>query len=383
MISQFELEETIEPGLRYTEETTRLVRNLPMRDCFLWRAGVAEPISGINVLAFRQRFGALSIAAEGIGGVETIPAFRRQGYVSKLMLKALEHMAKRVPVAFLSHAIDDLYEKFGFVSCLAQARLSVQVRNIEQLANYNLEASSAQMRSFSQADLPAMVALYNQVHAKRPWTHERHAAWDGLLATQTWHPGSEVIIHERDQRVAGYAILDEPQYGQHVTTLAIDELSACDIGAAQALLIELARRCWQMRISEFLVREPLDSLIGKAAQRFGCEYHQTFPRSGGMMGAILDRQQLLLALEPELRRRLPHSDLHLVHAAAFDALCRGEIIPDNRDLLRLLIGYWSISDVDPYNTSILAEYQHITEAWFPGGGSQLLPIPYAHKLDRY
>jgi hypothetical protein len=201
--------------------------------------------------------------------------------------------------------------------------------------------------------------------------------------TQTWQPGSEAIILERDERLAGYAILRELQYGHTVSSFAVDELTASDAEAAQALLAEVASRCWHMRYSEFWVHEPLDSVVGQAAQRLGCAYHQTFPRSGGMMGAILDRPQLLRLLEPELRRRLPSDDLLTAHTTAFDALCRGELISDTRDLLRLLVGYWSTTDARAFGKVIPAQYERVVDAWFPGNRAQVLPLAYAHRLDRY
>jgi hypothetical protein len=383
MTTRREVEEELELGLKYTEETGRAEGSLPVRDCCLWQAGVEAPISGLNVVSFRQRFGAVSIPAEGIGGVETVPSFRRRGYVTKVLRKAIEGIAKRTPIAFVSDAIEDLYEKFGFVNCLAEAYLSIHVRTLDRMAGRNMVSSAWKVRGFSHADLPAMIALYNQVHAHRPWTHERHAGWNGLHAPQTWQPGSEAIILERDERLAGYAILKEPQYGHVGSSFIVDELTASDAEAAEALLAEVAARCWRLRFSVFWVREPLDSPVGRAARRLGCEYHQTFPPSGGMMGAILDRQRLLSLLEPELQRRLPSDDLRAVHTRAFDALCQGEIVPDTRALLRLLVGHWSSTDARIYGTLVPAQYERVVDAWFPGGGAQLLPLPYAHTLDRY
>jgi ribosomal protein S18 acetylase RimI-like enzyme len=383
MTTLFEVEEDLGSGLKYTEETSRTELSRVVRDCCLWQDGVDEPISGLNVLSFRQRFGAVSVSAEGIGGVETVPAFRRRGHIRTLMTKAVEGMAKRVPIAFVSDAIEDLYEKFGFVNCLAEAYLSVPIRNVERMAGRSPAASAQGVRSFSHADLPAMIALYNQVHAHRSWTHERHAGWNQLLVTQTWRSGSKVVILDRAGCLAGYAILKEPQHGHVTSSFIVDELTASDIDAAQALLVEMAARCWNQRLSEYWVREPLDSVVGQAAQRLGCEYHQSFPSSGGMMGAILDRQQLLSLLEPELRRRLHGDDLDNIHTTAFDALCRGEVIPDNHDLLRLLVGYWSATDASTHGTAIPAQYARIVDAWFPGAGTRILLVPYAHTLDRY
>lgn len=382
MTKQIELEADLGSGLTYIEETSRAEHSYPARDCWLRQAGVAEPISGLNILAFRQRFGTVSVPAEGIGGVETVPAFRRQGHIRTLLTKTVEGMAKRVPVAFVSDAIEGLYEKFGFVTCLVEAHLSVPVRHVERLAGSSLEGSP-RVRGLTPTDLPAMVELYNQVHARRTWTHERHAAWNHLYVTETWKPGSDALIFERDRRVAGYAVLRELQYGHVRSQFTVDELAARDIEAAQALLAEVAARCWILRLSEFWVREPLDSAVGWAAQRIGCEYHQTFPSTGGMMGAILDRQQLLALLEPELLRRLPSAELQIEHTAAFDVLRRGELIADNRDLLRLLIGYWSAADARVFGVAIPEHYERIADAWFPGTGTHILPLPYAHTLDRY
>src|SRR5262245_36418365 len=213
MTTQFAVEEDLGSGLKYTEEISRTELSRVVRDCCLWQDGVAEPISGLNVISFRQRFGAVSVSAEGIGGVETVPAFRRRGHVRTLMTKAVEGIAKRVPIAFVSDAIEDLYEKFAFVNCLAEAYLSVPIRSVEHMIGRSAAASAWHVRNFSHADLPAMVALYNQVHALRPWTHERHASWNQLLVTQTWRPGSQVVILDRAGCLAGYAILKEPQYG--------------------------------------------------------------------------------------------------------------------------------------------------------------------------
>jgi hypothetical protein len=383
MTTHYEREEIVAPGLKYTEENRPTEPGLPVRDCSLWQAGVDRSISSLNLLAFRQRFGAVSIPAEGIGGVETLPAFRRQGHIRTLLLKVMASSATRVPIMFVSDAIEDLYEKFGCVTCLAEGYWSIRLRDLDRMVNRTLVASPGRVRSFSQADLLGMVALYNQVHAQRPWTHERHAAWNHLNEPQIWQPASEVLILERDQQVVGYAILKEPQFGHVKESLVVDELAATDVAAAHALLAEVGARCLDMRLSEFWVREPLDSAVGRAAQRIGGTYHQTFPRTGGMMGAILDRQRLLLLLEPELQRRLPSADLLAAHTTAFDALYRGDIIPDSRDLLRLLVGYWSTTDARAYHVDLPTQHESVLDAWFPGGGTQVLPLPYAHTLDRY
>jgi hypothetical protein len=378
-----EVEENLPSGFKYIEETGRIVRSLPMRDCYLWQTGIDEPISGLNVMSFRQRFGAVAIPAEGIGGVETLPAFRRRGHMRTLLTRAIAGITKRVAVAFISDGIPDTYENFGFVNCLAEGNFSLKVREVERLANRNPSLSVGRVRNFSESDLPEMIDLYNLVHIHRSWTHERQEGWKRLLPTQTWQPGSTVIILEQGEKLAGYAIFTEQLYGHPTDTFDVDEMAAKDIAAGQDLLVAIAARCWELRFNEFRVREPLDSEVGKAAQRLGCTYHQTYTPGGGMMGSILDRGRLLTLLEPEFLRRSDHSDLHPFHADAFHALCCGEVLPDNPVLLQLLVGHWSMVEARASGVVIPERYERILEIWFPAHGTLMLPQPYSHSLDRY
>ena len=117
MNKKFEFEETLASGLKYTEETGRTARSLPIRECSLWQAGVDEPISDLTILSFRQRFGAVAIPAEGIAGVETQPAFRRQGHVRALLTR--EHVNVDVNIdleSHDSHVLTELGELF-FEAC--------------------------------------------------------------------------------------------------------------------------------------------------------------------------------------------------------------------------------------------------------------------------
>ena len=383
MTPEHVLEEEIEAGLKYTEEAVRIERTHPVRYCYLWRSGVDAPVSDLEVHAFHQRFGAVALPAEGIGGVETLPQFRRQGLLRKLLTRVMADAAKRVAVLFVSDGIEEIYEQFGFVNCLAEAALAVPVRNVERMVKRRTWPATQRVRDFAQTDLPAIINLYNEMHAHRPWTHERAPDWNRLVATQIWRSGSEVLILEREGRVVGYAIWQGQQFGHPSTSFVVDELTASDAEAACALLGEMAERCWQRRLSEFRVWEPLDSVVGWEAQKLGCDYAQTFLPSGGMLGAILDRQRLLSALEPELRRRLPSHDLNAMHATAFAALLRGELVPDNQVLLRLLLGNWSMNAAIACGTVIPVPIEPVCEAWFPGGGTRRLLRPYAHKLDRY
>jgi predicted GNAT family N-acyltransferase len=378
-----ETEAMTEPDIRYTEVVGEELRTLPVRRCRL-RTDGDEPVAELELLSFRQRVGATAVAMEGIGGVETQPDQRRRGHVSRLLRQALAGAAQRVHVAVISDAIEELYEKFGFVTAAPQGQLVVAVRNVERPTGADLATAEPGVRSATPADLSAMIRLYNTAHAERPWTHERHAGWNRLTPQTTWRPGSETLVLEANDGVMGYAVVEGRAFGSNYRVLAVDELVAQDADGAGRLLTAVAQRAWRLRLSEFTVREPADSVVGRVARHMGCTYQQTYPPSGGTMAAILNRPGLLREVEPELRRRAGGLRHNADHDVAFAALLRGDLILDNRPLIRLLLGYWSAEDALADDVPVSAPpYWDLCEAWFPGGGTPTLPMPYVHHLDRY
>ncbi|MFF7051806.1 GNAT family N-acetyltransferase [Streptomyces griseorubiginosus] len=371
-----------EEGVGYTEVADQEVRSLRVRYCRLHTAG-GEPVAELEALSFHLRFGAVAVPAEGVGGVETQPAFRRQGHMSRLMRQALVGMAQRVDVVFVSDGIEGVYESFGFVTAVTEGHLVVPVRNVEQAAGGDLDTPVPGIRSGSPADLPAMICLYNTAHAQRPWTHERHSGWNRLIPRTTWQPGSQTLILQAEDAVVGYAVLEGRAFGDPLGSVTVDELVAENAAAARLLLMAIARLCWKLRLSTFTVREPADSLPGRVARNMGCTYEQRFPPSGGMMAAILNRSSLVRNVEPELRRRAALQRLDKISATAFDALRHGDLVPDDTTLIRLLLGYWSADEAYAHGVPIPERYRDLCAAWFPGGGTQSLPTPYAHRLDRY
>ena len=61
MATDYQVDEELEPGLRYTEEFSRTVRSFEMGDFLLWEQGTNVYIGGLNVVMFRQRIGAVAV----------------------------------------------------------------------------------------------------------------------------------------------------------------------------------------------------------------------------------------------------------------------------------------------------------------------------------
>ncbi|WP_412077292.1 GNAT family N-acetyltransferase [Streptomyces xanthophaeus] len=364
----------MERSLAYEEEFVGGVRNCRMR-----RDGDPEPVCSLEVVSFRQRFGAVAVAAEGIGGVETRPDCRRGGLMRELLGAAVAGMRERVAVGFVSDAIEGAYEQRGFVTALGEGELVVPVRAVERAG----VRGCGRVRQGTDADLPAVVRIFNAAHAERPWSRVREAGWDRRVPQGMWRPGSELLVLEGGgggDGVSGYALLKGRAFGDSVRTVVVHEMAAEDAAAARGLLAEVAARCWELRVAEFTVREPADSLVGRIARAWGCGYRQRFPVGGGMMARILRREALVRELEPELRRRARG---HPRGARALGELAGGVLVPDDGVLVRLLLGHWSVADAVVQGLVVPQGYGELYGRWFPGGGGPGLALPHAHVLDRY
>jgi GNAT superfamily N-acetyltransferase/ribosomal protein S18 acetylase RimI-like enzyme len=373
----FDVDERLDSGLRYTEQMMCSDDGVPRRRCRLWLDGVEDDVSEARLLSFNIRFGQVDLPAEGYAGVQTRPEHRRKGYIRQVMTASLGRARQRVDVAFL-FGIEGLYGKFGFASCLASGHIEVPVRGMDQMDS----PPGMKLRPLKAADVPQIVELYNRRHARRPWTWRREpGSWNRLDKGDGWRAGAESVVLEVGKQLGGYMVYRGVNYGgaRHVEVL---ELTGADAAACQALLIDAARRCWDQRLSSFQLHEPPDSLAGMVARRVGCEVKSTFKADGGGMGAILNRPSLIERVRPELERR---AAAHGVGSSdeAFELLGSGQLCADEGMLLRLLMGFWSWADAGAAGYSPPPEHEGVFRSWFCGGGTTILPQPFAHRLDHY
>ena len=371
------LDEPIAKGLRYTEEVKEHEGWSPQRRCCLWKDGEPRPVSDLELLSIRFRFGATALAVEGVGGVQTQLHHQRKGYMRILMSRALDSARTRVCAAFL-FGTPDLYPRWGFATCAPKSRVKLQIADFSDLT------AIATVRCASIEDLPSIlpsiVQVYNRAHRSRPWTLEREPTWNHLSKAKVWEPGSEVYVHEDHGSVAAYAFVrgHSPRDGHR--NMVVDELGAVDPEAAAVMLRSLASICWVAKREQFTVLEPIDSPAGVAARRLRCEVTTQYFVDSDCMGVILDRGTLVAGLETELQRRASRAGVDARRSANAIALLRsGHLVPDDGELLRLMVGYEAAGD----GTGESAERETLLGAWFPGGGSPALPIPYAHRLDYY
>ena len=372
------LEETWEDGLRYTEEWGEPKRSLPRRRCALWSGDHAAPVSKLTLLTLDLRFGAVALPVEGYEAVSTPPEHRRRGYMARLLRRSFASARQRVSVVCL-FGIDDFYPRFGFATCVADCELRVHLDNAHRLA----PVVDGAVRAGGPAALPAMRALYNQVHATRPWTIARGPSWDRVPQVGEWEPGSEVHLAERGGTLQGYLVLRAYLFGWRPQRFALREIVARDSASAGVLLAYALQRAHQLNYDRIVVHDPPDAPVARVAQTVGCEVVHRYSAAGGGMARILDRGRFVDGIAPELARRARAAGVTESTAApVLAALRTGALVPDDCDLLRLVVGYRRFDEVADQRRGGDAPARAVAAAWFPGGGG-VLPVPFAHHLDHY
>ena len=183
------VDEAWDDGPRYTEERAAPKRSFPVRRCALW-AGEQEVLaSTLELLSLTLRFGAVALPVEGYAGVSTAPDQRRRGYMKRLFPRSMRSATERVSVA-CRYGIADFYPRFGFVACLHETEYRVRLSAARRLE----PVAEGALRTGSLADLPAMRALFNQVHGERPWSVARAAHWDAIPRSREWRPGADISV---------------------------------------------------------------------------------------------------------------------------------------------------------------------------------------------
>ncbi|MDE0445613.1 MAG: GNAT family N-acetyltransferase [Spirochaetaceae bacterium] len=373
------VDEAWDDGLRYTEEWVAPKRSFPSRRCALWAGDGDEPASTLVLLGMQVRFGALAVPVEGYAAVNTAPEQRRRGYMERLFRRSLRSAGARVSVVCL-YGIADFYPRYGFVTCQRGAEWRVSLYDTRRLP----AVTEGTLRTGTLSDLPAMRALYNDVHGRRPWTVARADDWDRLPRARPWRPGAEICLAARGDALTGYAVIREEAFGWRRDHLQLDEVVARDLDTARLLLAEAARRARQLDYERIVFHEPSDSAVAHAARAIGCEVVYRHYAAGGGMAALLDRARFLDELRPELARRAAAARVsEAAQLPALAALRGGVLLPGDGDLLQLAFGYERFDQVPEERRGSDPGLWEVAQAWFPGGGTRVLEEPFAHLLDDY
>ena len=257
-------------------------------------------VSRLWIVDRSMRIGHKTVRVGGIAGVGTDPAHRNKGLASQVLNQAIELMGEKgYDLSFL-FGIQDFYPRFGFATCMAERRFSMDTRAAERVqkgpAMRPLGKGAAAKRALEQ-----IRRMHNRLNRARTGAVVRGASWDGFPMAAGFGVEPKVFVWENAKgKVGAYAVLDD----------RTDRCRAAEVGAesaeGQAAAIRLlARRAVALRRERIQVCMPADSEFALYCRSLGAADETRYERNAGPMARIINLKSTLAKLEPVWRERWP------------------------------------------------------------------------------
>jgi len=256
-----------------------------------------QMVSWLWVIDYQMHIGSTQVRMAGIGGVETAREHRGKGYMRTLIEDTIRYMTSEGYDVSMLFGIPNFYTKFGYAVCLPTHKQVVQTRDAEEAQ----ASTRIRPRPLENADIEAVIALYNANNAQRTCTLVRYPEYFTRFPKGTWwdHPAEAIVFSDRRGRLLAYAALD--QADQVVNVI---EVEAVDDGVFPSILYALAERAIERRCGEINLYHPPDHPFAEFVQRFGCTWTTECPKHGGGMMRTIAVSTLFDKIKPELSRRL-------------------------------------------------------------------------------
>ncbi|HHV54676.1 MAG TPA: GNAT family N-acetyltransferase [Firmicutes bacterium] len=264
----------------------------------------------------------------GIGGVQTVPQLRRQGYARQMLSSAVQYMRENDYDVSVLFGIHNFYHRFGFVTSLIESRITVPTRLAENAAGSRINATaSAEVNTTTGAgadatallsirpydperDLDAVLRLYVAKNAHRVGPLLRSPdRWWGFRLGSTWGRQTDVFVAVREkpnekengkgEELVGYFLLDRAD--EEVT---VPEVEAVDAATLEAILAHLARLAVERRVDHLTFHIHPDADMARLLRFYGSEVTVTYSFDRGPMARIINLESTLRKLLPVLNRRL-------------------------------------------------------------------------------
>ena len=353
-----------------------------------------EPIARAIIADRQMRIGCASVRMGGIGGVWTEPERRKQGHMRAVMDRAVEFMRDEGFDVSLLFGITDFYPRWGYATMIPDQRLTIATENALRAASSQRRASpQLRVRAYQRCEMPKLDTIYNSLNALRTCTivrpdfpYARHTrpsspleppampADSFRMGTRFFTTVNIPVVEDEEGQIIGYAVYDKEHVDQNTgeRTPIEDEVAVAEVGTTQsaqgagydAILAHLARLAARREVNQIRAFVPVDHPFALHCRSYGAEQQISTRPDGGAMMRIINLQQLLEKLEPEMTRRVVGkglsgkltiiTDLGSVAVRVSSRSARLTATLTNADytlqleqwkLLQLLIGYRSLEDV--------------------------------------
>lgn len=247
-------------------------------------------IGATQIYTFPIRFGVAVLEMGGIGGVCTLPAFRKQGFNEALLNHCLIQMKKMNLDLSLLGGIPNYYHRYGYAVVMPNYQLTLSSRKLFELRQTHT------IRKFTPVDLPELNRLFAREYSALSGTHIR--------SDEFWqyHFKSNPVIYvaeNSENQIVGYVWLDTRQQ------IRIREAAIADNDVAESLLRFLAGEAqprFQPEITGNL--HPEQPFVRALKSKCDVSITTRYQRNGGWMGRLIHLESTFQKLAPELGKCL-------------------------------------------------------------------------------
>lgn len=164
-------------------------------------------IGALRLITLTLRFGAARVRAGGIGWVSTDTAHRNRGVCTALMHDTLAFMHREGFALSLLYGIPNLYERFGYVSCIPEHSVTVEITLAPRL-----RSSPVTSRPIYSADIPVVQRMHDAHETTATCSIVRDRALlrsqfaDAMAKTPYWcdWPRARMLLDARGRPQAYY-----------------------------------------------------------------------------------------------------------------------------------------------------------------------------------
>jgi GNAT superfamily N-acetyltransferase len=343
-----------------------------------------EAVSRVIVADRRMRIGCARVRMGGIGGVWTEPAHRKQGHMRAVMDRTMEFMRDQGFEVSLLFGIMEFYPRWGYATMIPEQRLTLRTESALRAA------SELRVRAYRRGEMPKLERIYNSVNALRTCSIVRpifpagkpvrasspieppRLPEDSLrMGTRFFTTVTIFVVEDERGRIIGYGAYDREHVDRDsgVRTPIENEVAVAEVAATQeraydAILGHLGRLAARRKVEQIVAFVPVDGRFALHCRSYGAEQQVSTRADGGAMMRIINLEQLMSEIEPELSRRVAGRGLSGKLALVTDLGAvgvrvsnRGARVVSSRKgadavleleqwkLLQLLVGYRGLEEV--------------------------------------
>ena len=259
-----------------------------------------KKVSWLNVPDLKLHYGVAVITVGGIAGVYTSREYRGRGYSSTTLRYTVNWMKKQGYSMSALFGILEYYHRFGFATFMGEHTVTICLRNASRIKAEDLEWKLSNDSSFASRQI---AEIYEQVNTIWPGTRIRKStSWNGFRKGIAWeHPAKPLVLKSSGQVVA-YAALERWP--------SPEELLVAEVGAIRHdrnLYRALAKRLYRLAVEGkkgfIKIYAPPNHPFVDVVKPYGVKVESTYFWSGGGMSRVINLEQFLKEIRPELERR--------------------------------------------------------------------------------